>query len=59
METISIPRKMRIVMPYVLSLSRAEMPEAPPLRRILRSHWSDRTGNGNKIVIGGEESSTE
>ena len=30
------------------------MPEAPLLRRVLRRHWSDRTGNIIKIVIGGE-----
>ena len=29
------------------------MPDAPPLR--LRLHWSDRTGNGNKIVMGGAQ----
>ena len=47
MEAIIIPRKIRIVLPYVLPLSRVEMPEAPPLRRVLRLHWSDRTGNEN------------
>ena len=31
------------------------MPEASPVRRVLRLHWSDRTGNGNKIVIGGAQ----
>ena len=53
MEAIIIPRKIRIVLPQVLLLSRVEMPEAPPLKWILRPNWSDRTGNGNKIVIGG------
>ena len=55
MEAIIIPRKVRIVLPQVLPLSRAKMPEAPPLRRVLRLHWSDRTSNGNKIVIGGAQ----
>ena len=32
-----------------------EMPEVPPLRWILRLQWSDRTGNVNKIVIGGAQ----
>ena len=49
MQTIIIPRKIRIV------LSRVEMPEAPPLRQVLRLHLSDRTGNGKKIVIGGTQ----
>ena len=55
METIIIPRKIRIVLPQVLSLSRVEMPEASLLRRVLRLHWSDRTRNRNKIVIGGAQ----
>ena len=38
-------------MQKVLPLSGVEMPEAPPLRLVLRLHWSDKTGNGNKIVI--------
>ena len=53
MEAIIIPRKIRIVLPYVLPLSRVEMPEASLLKRVLRLQWSDRTGNGNKVVIGG------
>ena len=52
METIVIPRKIRIVLPQILPLSRVEMPETPLLRWVLRLHWSDRTGNRNKIVIG-------
>ena len=55
MEAIIIPRKIRIVLPRVLPLSRIELPEAPLLRRVLRQHWSDRIGNRSKIVIGGEE----
>ena len=55
MEVIIIPRKIRIVLPQVLPLSRVKMPEAPPLRRILRLQWSDRTGNGNEIVIGAQQ----
>ena len=55
MEAIIIPMRIRIVLPQVLPLSRVQMPEAPPLRRVLRLHWSDRTGNGNKIVIGGAQ----
>ena len=52
METIIILRKIRIVLPQVLPLSRVEMVEAPLLRRVLRLHWSDRIGNRKKIVIG-------
>ena len=62
MEAIIIPRKIRIVLPQALPLSRVEMPEAPLLRLVLRLHWSDRTGNRNKIVIkqlNKEESLTE
>ena len=55
MEAIIIPRKIRIVLPQILPLSRVEMPEVPLLRRILRLHWSDRTGNRNRIVIGGAQ----
>ena len=55
MEAIIIPMRIRIVLPQVLPLSRVQMPEAPPLRRVLRLHWSGRTGNGNKIVIGGAQ----
>ena len=55
MEAIIIPTKIRIVLPQVLPLNRVEMLEAPLLRRVLRLHWSDRTGNGNKIVIGGAQ----
>ena len=55
MEAIIIPRKIKIVLPQVLPLSRVEMLEAPPFRRVLRLHWSDRTGNMNKIVIGGAQ----
>ena len=53
MEAIIVPRKIRIVLPYVLPLSRVEMPEVSLLRWILRQHWSDRAGKGNKIVVGG------
>ena len=53
MEAIIILRKIRIALPQVFPLSRVEMPEASLLRRILRLYWSDRTGNRNKIVIGG------
>ena len=55
MEAIIIPWKIRIVLPQVLPLSRVEMPETPLLRQILRLHWCDRTGNRNKIVIGGAQ----
>ena len=55
MEAIIFPKKIRIVLPYDLTLSIVEMPEAPPLKRVLRLHWIDRTGNGNKIVIGGAQ----
>ena len=53
MEAIIIPSKIRIVLPLVFPLSRVEMSDSPPLRRVLRPHWSDRTGNGSKIVIVG------
>ena len=56
-EAIIIPRKIRTVLPQILPLSRVEMPEAPLHRRVLRLHWSDRTGNRNKIVIGGVQRS--
>ena len=52
---IFIPRRIRIVLPQVLPLSRVEKPEAPQLRLILMLHWSDRTGNRNKIVIRGAQ----
>ena len=55
MEAIIIPRKIRLVLLQVLPLSRVQMPEAPPLRLVLRLHWSDRTGNKNKIVIRGAQ----
>ena len=55
MEAIIISRKIRIVLPLVLPLSRVEMPEAPLLRRVLRLDWSDRTGNINKIGTGGAQ----
>ena len=54
MEAIIIPRIIRIVLPQVLPL-RVEMPEANLLRRVLRLHWSDRTGNRKKIEIGGAQ----
>ena len=43
METIIMPWIIRIVLPYVLPLSRVEIPEAPPLRQVLGPHWSNRT----------------
>ena len=55
MEAIIIPRKIRIVQPLVHPLSRVRMPEAHPLRMVLRPYCSDTTGNGNKIVIGGAQ----
>ena len=55
MEAIIISRKIRIILPYVLPLSRVEMPEAPPLRWDLRLHKSDRTGNEYKLVIRGAQ----
>ena len=54
MEAIIILKKIRIILPEVLPLSRVEMPEAP-LRLVLRLHRSDRTDNGNKIVIRGAQ----
>ena len=55
MEAIIIPRKIRIVLPQDLPLSRVEMQEAPLLRRVLRLHWSASRGIRNKIVIGGAQ----
>ena len=55
MEVLIIPRKIRIVLPQILPLSRVEMSEASLLRRVLRLHWSDKTGYRNKIVIGGAQ----
>ena len=55
MEEIIIPRKIRIALSQVLPLSKVEMPDAPTLRLVLTPHWSDKTGNGNKIVIGGAQ----
>ena len=53
MEEVIIRRKTRIGLSYLLPLRRVEMPEAPPLRRVLRLHWNNKTSNGNKIVIRG------
>ena len=55
MDAIIIPRKIRIVLSEFLLLSRVKMLDAFPLRQVLRLHWSDITGNENKIVIGGAQ----
>ena len=55
MEAIIIPRKIRIVLPQNLPLSRDEMIEAPVRRRVLTLHWSERTGNRNNNMIDGAQ----
>ena len=42
-EALLNPWTIRIVLPQVIPLSRAIIPEASRLRWILRQHWDDRT----------------
>ena len=54
-EAVIIPRKISIIPPQVSPTSRGKMPKAPPLWRILRRNWRDRTRYRYKIVIGGTQ----
>ena len=54
-ETVIIPREIGKVQPHVLPPSRVVMPEATPPRWVERLYRSDRTVNGNKVVIGGAQ----
>ena len=55
MKAKIIPWKIKEVLPEGLPISSSVMPQAPLLRRVRRPYWSDRTGYGNKAVIGGAQ----
>ncbi len=53
--TVIIPREIGKVFSYVLPPSRVIMLEAPPPRWVQRLYRGVRTGNRNKVVIGGAQ----
>ena len=54
-KTVVILRKIRIISPQVTPTSRGKTPKAPPLWRVLRRDWRDRTRYRYEIVIGGTQ----
>ena len=54
-ESVIIPGKISIIPPQVCLTSRGKIPKAPPLWRILRRNWRERTRYRNEIVIGGTQ----
>ena len=54
-EAVIIPWKIKEVLLKSLPVSSAKVPQATLAGRIRWQYWSDRTGNGNKIVIGGAQ----
>ena len=54
-EAVIIPRTMSIIPPLVPPTSRGKTQKAPPLWRILRRNWRDRTRYRYEIVIGGTQ----
>ena len=54
-EAKIIPWEIKEVLPESPPVGSAKVPQAPPVRRIGRPYWRNRTGNRDKVVIGGAQ----